>query len=555
MRGAEYREHPPRLSQLYKSTQGGSAMIGKIAGWLFDHVFEVLLLVGLMFAAATGHCQRDNTFSVAGFTGPNYTTVAAKTIAAQNQCSKNTAIPCVIIFDPSLAVYPAGAMPTKCAQCMWMDYTGKFGGLSSGSTIPVLLSNCQYNAIDKTWALFGTDVACLPPGPPSAAFKDVNVSGNAVVNQLTATTATATTLAVGATNPVTISPDSAGGFSISGSSKIKAGAFQSGSLATNSALVFDGDSLTQGGVGGYAAYTTLVAPTETFDSFNVGQSGYCTDGMAQDAFTRVDPHVTKQGKRSIVVIWAGTNCLTNSMRSPDQTYSYLRSYADARRLAGFKVIVLTMISRTGTGYGGSTADSLKNSYNALLRANWRAFADEFVDFGATASALDADGAYSNTTYFYDGIHLKDAGYAAVASSVTNAINRLTSSESRQARVLTLGGQYDMTPLTIYDVAGFAGGWSFGQGIAGVFSLFGDSSVGLSGTNYFIAQNGSGPGKLMLVNGPGGSLNLRTNNIDALTIDSSQAVSLSKVKAGAGKCAALYVDENGMIKKGADVTCP
>lgn len=89
---------------------------------------KLLLFVVLTSGAALA--QTDNTFSVKAFPGLD---VGAKTTAAQAACNANTLIPCVIVFDPSLAVYPAGVTPPKCAQCIWVDW--RTGGMSGAASV------------------------------------------------------------------------------------------------------------------------------------------------------------------------------------------------------------------------------------------------------------------------------------------------------------------------------------------------------------------------------------------------------------------------------------
>jgi hypothetical protein len=95
----------------------------------------------VLFLLASLPClaQTDNTFYAKQFQG---TTVGAKVTAAQLACNSNTAIPCIIVLDPSLAVYPVGIMPAKCAQCSWIDYRS---GTSFGPafTVPVTAPRVQ----------------------------------------------------------------------------------------------------------------------------------------------------------------------------------------------------------------------------------------------------------------------------------------------------------------------------------------------------------------------------------------------------------------------------
>jgi hypothetical protein len=82
------------------------------------HVVLFLLLVVPIAAVA----QRENTFYVKQFGTQTLRTVGAMTAAAQAQCNSNTSIPCVLVFDPTLAAFSAGTMPVRCAQCVWLDY-------------------------------------------------------------------------------------------------------------------------------------------------------------------------------------------------------------------------------------------------------------------------------------------------------------------------------------------------------------------------------------------------------------------------------------------------
>jgi hypothetical protein len=78
-----------------------------------------ILVLLYLFAVSPGLAQTDNTFYVKNFAGK---TVGQKAAAAQSACNANTLVPCVIVFDPTLATYAQGIMPQKCAQCIWRDY-------------------------------------------------------------------------------------------------------------------------------------------------------------------------------------------------------------------------------------------------------------------------------------------------------------------------------------------------------------------------------------------------------------------------------------------------
>jgi hypothetical protein len=89
-----------------------------------------------------GHAQvqLNNAYRVWQFKG---STVGEKTVKAQEACSPDTDIPCLIVFDPVLAIFPAGTMPVKCEQCFWIDYRNPSALFGSGAGGVGTSSNTQ----------------------------------------------------------------------------------------------------------------------------------------------------------------------------------------------------------------------------------------------------------------------------------------------------------------------------------------------------------------------------------------------------------------------------
>ena len=85
----------------------------------------IILGAALVVAASLG-AQTDNTLYVKQFPG---LTVGAKLSAAMAACNPNTAVPCILVLDPSLAAFPAGSFSPLCSQCSIQDY--RAGSLSS----------------------------------------------------------------------------------------------------------------------------------------------------------------------------------------------------------------------------------------------------------------------------------------------------------------------------------------------------------------------------------------------------------------------------------------
>lgn len=79
----------------------------------------LIVVVALGVLASHAFAQRNNTYYVDQFPGA---TVGAKANAAQSECNVNTAIPCIIVFDPILSGFATGSLPAQCAQCTWVDW-------------------------------------------------------------------------------------------------------------------------------------------------------------------------------------------------------------------------------------------------------------------------------------------------------------------------------------------------------------------------------------------------------------------------------------------------
>jgi hypothetical protein len=103
----------------------------KILFWL------LLALAALTFFAAPlvmRSQEISNTYHVSQFAGPD---VGTKLTNAQASCSPNTSIPCSIVIDAILAVWPQGTPPARCTQCIWFDYrAATFSATPSSATLP-----------------------------------------------------------------------------------------------------------------------------------------------------------------------------------------------------------------------------------------------------------------------------------------------------------------------------------------------------------------------------------------------------------------------------------
>jgi lysophospholipase L1-like esterase len=188
-------------------------------------------------------------------------------------------------------------------------------------------------------------------------------------------------------------------------------------------IVFDGDSLTAGmGAGPEGPYPAQVLRLlPGIQAANLGVPGELIANMAATAATRVDQAYQNRGTRRAVVIWGGTNDLCKGSNAA-QIYSSLVQYGQARRKAGWRVLALTMLPRSGCP-PSMQFEAQRERLNERIRANWAVFADGLVDVAADAH-IGGAGASLDQQYYGDGIHLTEQGYAIVAQAVARGIKSL-----------------------------------------------------------------------------------------------------------------------------------
>lgn len=170
-----------------------------------------------------------------------------------------------------------------------------------------------------------------------------------------------------------------------------------------------------------------------WSALNFASSGQTTADMIADGVSQVDVQYSEGARRTILIAWSGTNDLYLSA-SAATTYSRIVAYATARKAKGWRVVILSILPRSGFSTPGAF-EANRQSVNAMLLADFpsatahtniytgAAYADYLVDVGAD-STIGLAGQESNTTYYTDLVHLTNAGYAIVAAYVKNAISLL-----------------------------------------------------------------------------------------------------------------------------------
>ena len=195
----------------------------------------------------------------------------------------------------------------------------------------------------------------------------------------------------------------------------------SSSAGPGGLIVFDGDSLTKGYfLSPPQSYPAQVMRrlSERLEWRNFGISGQTWSDLLQDVRHEVDPLFQESRHLNLVVVWAGANDLALGYTA-QQVYENARRYCEARRQIGFRVITATLYPLEPKDIDPEF-EARRISYNDLLRAHWREFADALVDIAAAERIGDPSGS-ARRRYFIDAVHLNEAGYAVMADCFLAAL--------------------------------------------------------------------------------------------------------------------------------------
>lgn len=141
--------------------------------------------------------------------------------------------------------------------------------------------------------------------------------------------------------------------------------------------------------GSYGPYSVLS---------NVAVGGSTIANVTSRA-TTVDALYNASARVNIEVLFVGTNdvfggCIGCTGVDAATFVANLKTYCQARRATGFKVVLLTLLSQ-------DSKNTLRNDINTRIRAD-PSFYDALADTGVSTQPLGADSAYTDASLFIVG---------------------------------------------------------------------------------------------------------------------------------------------------------
>ena len=190
-------------------------------------------------------------------------------------------------------------------------------------------------------------------------------------------------------------------------------------------VICDGDSLTAG-TGSTAGQTypvqMIAALGSSYEALNDGTGGHTVVNMLAGA-AALDEYIAVTRPRVYYVGWGGTNDIYTSGTDAGALFANYVALLRGRRVSGAKVVACTLLPRTNTSTP-SYQERQRLAFNAMVRSQWRTFADALADMGADATIGLAGSEMNGTYYDTDRVHMVNAGYAIVAGLVTAAIQSI-----------------------------------------------------------------------------------------------------------------------------------
>ena len=185
-------------------------------------------------------------------------------------------------------------------------------------------------------------------------------------------------------------------------------------------LAFEGDSITDQNTAANPAYywkvVTTISPKVPAAINNAISGSDLSTATSRAA--ALDALLDATRAHNILTVFFGANDMHGGGTAASFE-SALQTYCQARRAAGWKVVVATVLPQTTSGFNAK-----RNDANTWIRANWSTFADGLADIAGDAT-MGPDAAASNATYYSDGLHPTAAGQLLMEPYFTAAVNAIT----------------------------------------------------------------------------------------------------------------------------------
>jgi hypothetical protein len=189
-------------------------------------------------------------------------------------------------------------------------------------------------------------------------------------------------------------------------------------------VICDGNSLTAGqgatvpfvtSYPGVLRASLAAAGFPSRDTHDRGFGGSKSQDMINRFATHVAPFYDPVFNKSAYVFFEVRNS-TQAGETAEAVQAQHATLGLMAQEAGFFVVVCTAPGSDGAPAG----QGVPGQVNAWIRSNWHTFAHAMVDLESEPE-FSPSGDILNPTYYIDGVHLTDAGYAKVAQVVQAAI--------------------------------------------------------------------------------------------------------------------------------------
>ena len=196
-------------------------------------------------------------------------------------------------------------------------------------------------------------------------------------------------------------------------------------------VVCEVDSLTAG-VGassGAAAYPNVLQGLlgTNWAVANNGVSGRTVSSVLGTEPSTAAGYYNAAQTAHVACLFGMTNDVGMGTETPAALLARYQSWCGIWRAAGFKTVAFTVPHFSYSGSyprsGSANFDPVADALDALIRANWRSFADAFVDIATDPRFVNET---NQAVRVSDNGHFNDAGYAILAAQVQSAVYQAVS---------------------------------------------------------------------------------------------------------------------------------